>query len=82
MTAIRSGALILPANSDVPQVGQRNGYLSNETWVLALATFLSLTKRRGQADKWLKPDVAALLPKADRYLARRPDLLEPLLAIS
>ncbi len=61
---------------------QRNGYLSNETWVLALATFLSLTKRRGQADKWLKPDVAALLPKADRHLARRPDLLEPLLAIS
>ena len=60
---------------------QRRGYLSEESWALALAVFLALSERRGSADTWLKGDVRNLVGKADRYLARRPERLAPLLAI-
>jgi hypothetical protein len=60
----------------------RSGYFSERSWAFALAVFLILTGRRGQADPWLKPTLRDMVRAADRYLDKRPALLAPLQAIS
>jgi hypothetical protein len=61
---------------------QRNGYFSERTWAFALALFLTLKDERGGAKAALKPSIAAMTAKADRYLNRNPDLLAPLREIA
>jgi hypothetical protein len=61
---------------------RRLGYLSERTWALALATYLHLTGRRGEADRWLKPGLQKMVAAADRHLAKQPRLLEPLMALA
>ena len=46
------------------------GFLSEETWALALATFLSLSARPGQAREWLEPTLRDLTRDAERYLTK------------
>jgi hypothetical protein len=61
---------------------QRSGYLSERSWAFALAIFLSL---RGlppdAADRWLKDGLVRQVRDANRYLAKKTTLLEPLKAI-
>jgi hypothetical protein len=59
---------------------RRSGYLSERTWALALATFLALTGRQGAASDWMKPGLRDVVRAAEKYLAKRPDLLQPLMA--
>ncbi len=60
---------------------KETGYLSELTWSLALATYLALTDRQGQAAGWLDSMMEPLVHDAERYLRRHPDRLAPLLAI-
>jgi hypothetical protein len=55
----------------------RNGYFSERSWAFSLAVFLAL---KDEEPPWrlLKPSVADLTRGAQRYLKRRPELLEPL----
>ncbi len=46
------------------------GFLSEETWALALAIFLELSARRGQARPWLEPTLRDLTKDAERYLTK------------
>lgn len=46
------------------------GFLSEETWALAIAIFLELSARRGQARPWLEPTVEDLTKDAERYLTK------------
>jgi hypothetical protein len=55
----------------------RAGYFSERTWAFCLALFSILTDQSVER-RWLKPSVADLLDKAERYLRRKPSLLEPL----
>ncbi len=57
------------------------GYLSERSWCFALAVFLTLSDRQGAASLHLKHGPAAMVKKAEAYLAKRPALLAPLRAI-
>jgi hypothetical protein len=57
---------------------RRSGYFSERTWAFALAIFLSLKGAPGAASAALKPNIAQLVDAADRYLKRKPSLLQPL----
>jgi hypothetical protein len=61
---------------------QRQGYLSKRTWAFAIALFLTLKDEPGAARKGLKPNIADMSAKAEKYLARRQELLAPLRAIA
>ncbi len=60
---------------------QRHGYLSERTWAFALALFAELRGVEIPRDQ-LKPSVADLTRKAQRYLKRNEALLAPLRAIA
>ena len=57
------------------------GYVSELTWSLALATYLALTDRRGEATRWLDTVMAPLVHDAERYLERHPQRLDALKAV-
>lgn len=62
---------------------QRNGYFSPRGWAFALAVFLQLKDAPPDAGgKWLKPDIAEMVAAARRYLAKRPERLQPLLVLA
>ena len=62
---------------------QRSGYLSERTWAFAIALFLMLQGQTLEvACKALKPNIADLARKAERYLRKNPDLIAPLQAIA
>jgi hypothetical protein len=62
---------------------RRSGYFSPRSWAFALAVFLALKGAAPDAaDKWLSRSVAEETRKAGRYLAKRPQLLDPLRAIA
>ena len=61
---------------------QRNGYFSPRGWAFALTVFLTLKGEPVEGViKSLKPELVDLTKSAVRYLAKRPQLLEPLRAI-
>jgi hypothetical protein len=61
---------------------QRTGYLSERTWAFAIALFQMLKGEPLEAArKALKPNIADMAGKAERYLAKNPDLIAPLRAI-
>jgi hypothetical protein len=60
---------------------RRHGYFSERSWAFALAVFLALKGAEPPAGV-LKPSVADLTNKAQRYLSRNPGLLEPLRQIA
>jgi hypothetical protein len=60
---------------------RRSGYLSERTWAFATALFLTIKDQPGAAKTALKPSIAELTEKAERYLKRNPALTAPLLAI-
>ena len=60
-----------------------SGYFSPRGWAFALAVFLNLKGvTASTVRKWLKPEVASLVQAAERYLAKRPSLLQPLREIA
>lgn len=62
---------------------QASGYFSPRGWAFALALFLALKGVTAEAvRKWLKPEVAGMVKAAERYLAKRPALLQPLREIA
>ena len=60
---------------------KRSGYFSERSWAFAIAVFLALTNRRGEADAWLKPTIRDMVRSAHRHLETRPALLAPLRSI-
>ena len=62
---------------------QRQGYLSERSWAFAIALFLMLKDEPlDRAKKALKPNIADLATKAERYLTRNANLVSPLRAIA
>ncbi|QUD86675.1 hypothetical protein [Phenylobacterium montanum] len=62
---------------------QRSGYFSPRGWAFALATFLELKAAPAEEGlKHLKPEIADMMKAARRYLAKRPEKLAPLLALT
>lgn len=60
---------------------QRRGYFSERTWAFAIAVFASLKGVDVPLER-LKPNIADLTKRADRYLKRNPALIAPLEAIA
>lgn len=60
---------------------RRSGYFSERTWAFALALFAALRETELPRDQ-LKPSIADLTRRAERYLKRNDALLAPLRAIA